>query len=75
MFIQFGIIDYKFLIILILPFIRQIQRINYEKHDKVDNAFFVAFNEFSACTFCGRIYILTKYLTKIDNQKKKRKRE
>ena len=75
MFIQLGIIDYKFLIILILPFIRQIQRINYEKHDEVDNAFFVAFNEFSACTFCGLIYILTKYLTKIDDNQKKKEKE
>ena len=73
MLIQLGILDYKFLIILILPFIREIQKINYEKHDKADNAFFVAFNELSACTFCGLIYILTKYLTKVDNQKKKEK--
>ena len=73
MLIQLGILDYKFLIILILPFFREIQKIYYEKHDKADNAFFIAFNEFSACTFCGFIYILTKYLTKVDNQKKKEK--
>ena len=73
MLIQFGILDYKLIIILLVPFIRQIQKINYEKHDKADNAFFKAFIDFSGFTFCGLIYILTKNLTKPEIEKKEEK--
>ena len=73
MLIQFGILNYKLLIILLLPFVRQTQKIYYEKHDKANNAFFMAFIDFSAFTFCGLIYLLTKNLTKPDNHKKEEK--
>ena len=70
MFIQFGILDYKLLIILLLPFIRQIQKISYDKSDTASNPFFIAFIDFSGFTFCGLIYILTKFLAKPEIQKK-----
>ena len=73
MFIQFGILNYKLLIILLLPLIRQIQKINYEKHEKAGNAFFMAFIDFSAFTICGLIYLLTKNLAKPEIQKKEEK--
>ena len=73
MFIQFGILNYKLLIILFLPFIRQIQKINYDKQEKAGNAFFRAFIDFSAFTTCGLIYLLTKNLAKPEIQKKDEK--
>ena len=76
MIIQFGILNYKHLMILLLPFFREIPNyILFNKYRQYYNPFFSAFNDFLGLTFCGAIYLIFKYLIKTEEQKEEKKEE
>lgn len=70
MIIQFGILNYKHLMILLLPFLIEIpDYILFKKYKQYNNPFFSAFIDFLGLTFCGLIYLIFKYLIKTKKQK------
>ena len=72
MFIQFGIINYKLLFILLFPFLYASQEF-WKNKDENNNPFFLIFITHLSFLFFGIIHLISKFLTKSEKEEEKKK--
>ena len=68
MFIQFGIVNLKYLYIFVTPIIFKLDRFLGDHY--YDNKFYNVFIEFLSLTLCGTIHLLIIFLPKSDTKRK-----
>ena len=72
MFIQFGILNKKYLTVFITPFILAFKTF-LSKKDEYNNPFYRVFINFLSLIFCGNIFLISKFLTKSEKKNHKNK--
>ena len=67
MFIQFGIINFKYLFLFLSPFLNATREFFKENDDSL-NPFFITFTNFLSLTLCGIMHLISEYLAKSDKK-------
>ena len=72
MIIQFGIVNKKYLLILLCPAFLAATRILYNQNEEINNnSFLLIFINLLSLTFCGFIHLINKVFSKSKRHKKK----
>ena len=69
MFIQYGIINFKYLFLFLSPLFNATREFFKENDDKL-NPFFITFTNFLSLILCGSMFFISEYLTKSDKKEK-----
>ena len=72
MIIQFGLINFKHLLILLSPFIYSTKKFFVKKNEK-RNAFYSVFINYLSLMCCGSLHLLSTFLSKSEKEKRQEK--
>ena len=72
MIIQFGLINFKHLVIFLSPFIYSTKKFFIKKNEK-RNTFYIVFINFLSLIFCGSLHLLSIFLSKSEKGKEQEK--